>query len=352
MESGRPEQMRDDTLAPSESAVRLDICGAGSLVRALALVNALLVLVVLLRWPAGDGRVGVLLQLSWVEPAALLWLALMCMSQRLWRLRAAPLVLAVAAALGGLSALALNLMVQPLFAALAPQSGGAPWQAGLVGAVLALVFVHYLQLRARAFTPIDMQARLSELQSRIRPHFLFNTLNAASALVREQPERAEAVLDDLAELFRASVGKPGSLVSLEQEMDLARRYLDIESVRFGARMQVRWTVDASLLQIRIPALTLQPLVENAVRHGVERSSRAVQIDIDVGRRLGQIEVTVRNDLPAVHDAPPARRGGTGTALRNIRQRLHLLYDISAEVDQGEVIEDGVARWRARLRLPL
>ena len=135
-------------------------------------------------------------------------------------------------------------------------------------------------------------------------------------------------------------------------MDLARRYLDIESVRFGERMRVQWQVDDTLLQIRIPALTLQPLVENAVRHGVERSSRRVQIDIDVARRLGQIEVTVRNDLPALSDTPTPRRHGTGTALRNIRQRLHLLYDIAAEVDQGEVVEDGLARWRARLRLPL
>ena len=117
-------------------------------------------------------------------------------------------------------------------------------------------------------------------------------------------------------------------------------------------MQVQWQVDDVLLQTRIPALTLQPLVENAVRHGVERSSRAVQIDIDVARRLGQIEVTVRNDLPSLTDAPAQRRPGTGSALRNIRQRLQLLYDIAAEVDQGEIVEDGLARWRARLRLPL
>ena len=344
--------MTGESVPSNETAVRLDICGAGSLVRALVALNLLLGLVLVLQWPEGEGRIGALLLLSWVEPAALLWLALMCVTQRLWRLRAGAVVLAVATVLGGLSALGLNRLVQPLFDALAPHAAQRPWQAALVGAALALVFVHYLQLRARAFTPIDMQARLHELQSRIRPHFLFNTLNAASALVREQPERAEAVLDDLAELFRASVGKPGTLVTLEQEIDLARRYLDIESVRFGERMQVQWQVDDVLLQTRIPALTLQPLVENAVRHGVERSSRAVQIDIDVARRLGQIEVTVRNDLPSLTDAPAQRRPGTGSALRNIRQRLQLLYDIAAEVDQGEIVEDGLARWRARLRLPL
>jgi len=342
-----------DSPTPADTAVvRLDICGAGSLVRAVVLLNALLLVLWLLRLPAADGHVPMLLLLSWAEPAVLLWLAVMCLTQRLWRLRGTAVVLGVAAALGASSALGLDLMVQPLYAALAPQHATTPWKAALVAALLAVVFVHYLQLRARAFTPVDMQARLSELQSRIRPHFLYNTLNAASALVREQPERAETLLDDLAELFRASVGKPGTLVSLQQEIDLARRYLDIESVRFGARMQVRWEIDDSLLQIRIPALTLQPLVENAVRHGVERSSRPVQIDIGVARRLGQVEVTVRNDLPALGDTPTPRRNGTGTALRNIRQRLHLMYDIAAEVDQGEVMENGRARWRARLRLPL
>jgi two-component system sensor histidine kinase AlgZ len=336
----------------TDTAVRLDICSAGSLMRSLAVVNGLLLLLFLLHLPESLNEIGILLMFTWVEPAVLLWLAVMCVTQRLWRQRPAAAVLGLAMSFGGLSALAVNLLTLPLFAALAPAAGEQPWQAALVGAVLALVFVHYLQLRARAFTPMDMQARLTELQSRIRPHFLFNALNAASALMREQPERAEVVLDDLAELFRASVGKPGTLVSLEQEIDLARRYLDIEAVRFESRMQVRWNVDDSLLQIHIPALTLQPLVENAVRHGVERSSHAVRIDIDVGRRLGQIEVAVRNDLPAMNDAPAPRRNGTGTAMRNIRQRLHLLYDIAADVEQGEIVENGTARWRVRLRLPL
>ena len=336
----------------SDAAVRLDICSAGSLMRALAAANAMLLLALLLRLPDGLSEPAVLLMFAWVEPAVMLWLAAMCLSQRLWRQRAPAAVLAVALALGAASAFAVNLLTLPLFDALAPVAARQPWKAAVVGGALALGFVHYLQLRARAFTPVDMQARLSELQSRIRPHFLFNALNAASALARDQPERAEAVLDDLAELLRASVGKPGTLVSLEHEIDLARRYLAIESVRFEDRMQVHWNVDDSLLRIHLPALTLQPLVENAVRHGVERSSRPVRIDVDVGRRLGQIEVAVRNDLPALSDVPPPHRNGTGTAMRNIRQRLHLLYDIAADVEQGEIVEDGTPRWRVRLRLPL
>ena len=336
----------------TDAAVRIDICSAGSLMRALAVANAMLLLALLLQLPIGLHEPVVLLMVAWVEPAVMLWLAAMCLSQRLWRQRSPAAILAAAALLGALSAFGVNLLTLPLFDALAPAGQREPWKAAIVGGVLALAFVHYLQLRARAFTPVDIQARLSELQSRIRPHFLFNALNAASALVRDQPERAEAVLDDLAELFRASVGKPGTLVSLEHEIDLARRYLAIESVRFEGRMQVQWTIDDSLLSIHLPALTLQPLVENAVRHGVERSSRPVHIDVDVGRRLGQIEISVRNDLPALDDAAPVRHNGTGTAMRNIRQRLHLLYDIAADVDQGEIVEGGVARWRVRLRLPL
>ncbi|MDE1979219.1 MAG: sensor histidine kinase, partial [Betaproteobacteria bacterium] len=119
-------QMTAEPTPSTETAVRLDICGAGSLVRALVALNLLLALLVLLQWPQGEGRIGALLLLSWVEPAALLWLALMCMTQRLWRLRGAAAVLVVAMALGAFSALGLNLLVQPLFDALAPRAAQQP----------------------------------------------------------------------------------------------------------------------------------------------------------------------------------------------------------------------------------
>lgn len=335
-----------------ETANRIDFCSAGNLLRALLVVHGLLGVIAAVHLPDGMPMHSLVLLLSWVEPSLLLWLAVICMSQRMWRRYGTAGVLVGGALLGAACAALVRTLAQPLMEMVDPGRTLSVWQVALVAAVLAALFIRDLQLRSRAFTPMDVQARLTELQARIRPHFLFNALNAASALVREQPERAEAVLDDLAALFRASVGKPGALVTLDQEIDLARRYLDIEAVRFAHRMQVRWDVDERLLDIHLPALTLQPLVENAVRHGVERSREPVAIDIGVARRLGQIEIEVRNDLPAM-DAPAApTAGGTGTALRNIRQRLHLLYDLGADVDQGEVTENGRARWRVRLRLPL
>ncbi len=340
-------------MAESEDqAQRIDFCSAGSLLRALLVLHGALALIALWQWPQGWPWPHALLLLSWVEPALLLWLAAICVSQRWWRGYGAWVMRAWGALLAAACALGVRALAQPLIDMVDPQAAQAMWPVAMLAAVLAALFIRDLQLRSRAFTPMDVQARLTELQARIRPHFLFNALNAASALVREQPDRAEAVLDDLAALFRASVSKPGTLVSLREEIDLARRYLDIESVRFAQRMQVRWAVDDDLLDLRLPALTLQPLVENAVRHGVERSREPVAIDIDVARRLGQIDIQVRNDLPAMNDPAAPAATGTGTALRNIRQRLHLLYDIGADVDQGEIVEDGRARWRVRLRLPL
>ena len=113
----------------------------------------------------------------------------------------------------------------------------------LAGAALAAVMFQWLQLRAKATLPAETKARLAELQSRIRPHFLFNTLNTALALVRLDPARAEGVLEDLAELFRVAITDSGESVTLAEEVELARRYLAIEQIRFGDRLQVTWDLD-------------------------------------------------------------------------------------------------------------
>ena len=143
----------------------------------------------------------------------------------------------------------------------------------LAGAGLAAAMFQWLQLRAQALVPADTTARLAELQSRIRPHFLFNTLNTALALVRHDPARAEAVLEDLAELFRVAITENAESVTLAEEVELAQRYLAIEQIRFGSRLQVSWELDPDAGAARVPPLLLQPLVENAVRHGVEPATR-------------------------------------------------------------------------------
>jgi two-component system sensor histidine kinase AlgZ len=327
-----------------------DACNAGTAIRAYFLVNAVVILLALAAGPRPEQWWGPLLQgVAVAEPAAAIWLSFMCLSRRAWRSLGAAMRVVVGVAAGAAAGWLAQALVGSVLVA-GEGGGGLPdWRSALVGAALAAVFLHYLGLRAQALTPATVQARLDELQARIRPHFLFNALNAASALVREQPKQAEQVLDDLAELFRATVSRPGTLSTVAEEVDLARRYLGIEAVRFGDRMQVRWAVEPGLEGLRIPSLTLQPLVENAVRHGVESCAGPCLIDVWVTPRAGMLEIGVVNDY-----VPREGGGGKGTrvALSNITQRLRLLYDITADLRHGRVDGLDPPRYRVRIRLPL
>ena len=199
----------------------------------------------------------------------------------------------------------------------------------LTGGALAVAVTVWLRARASDVVPTDAQARLAELQARIRPHFLFNTLNTAIALVQIDPRRAEAVLEDLAELFREALASPHAKSTLGQEVALAKRYLDIESLRFGDRLKVTWHVDESLAGTVLPPLVLQPLVENAVRHGVEPCAQGAWVCIEVLQQAGKAVVTIRNSVDD-HGGADASTTGQGMALQNVRQRLHLMYDVEAD----------------------
>ncbi len=281
---------------------------------------------------------------------ALPWLVASCALRR-QRARAAALPRAALDALLG------------AVAALLPWAGlvavdlvaGGAWQGVAVaagGALGAWLLAAWLSLRERAAQPADTGARLAELQSRIRPHFLFNTLNTAVALVRADPERAEQVLEDLAELFRAALaepaGMPGGSVTLADELDLVRRYLDIEAVRFGPRLVVHWDLDARAGSARVPPLLLQPLAENAIRHGVEPAPAGGELWLRTRRRLGEVEVSVVNTVGSHVGIP-----GQGMALANVRERLRLLHDVAAQFEAGPrpPEADGRARFEARIMLP-
>jgi CheY-like chemotaxis protein len=181
----------------------------------------------------------------------------------------------------------------------------------LTGALAAWALLVWLSLRVRAQGPTGLHARYAELQSRIRPHFLFNTLNTAVALVRLDPAQAERVLEDLAELFRAALAAPDWTSTLGEEVVLARRYLDIEALRFGERLRLSWELDPALDGARLPPLLLQPLVENAVRYGVEPNEAGGEVLVRTRRRGGQVELLVRNSL----DAPAPRRPWPGAGQR-------------------------------------
>ncbi|AZP14249.1 sensor histidine kinase [Undibacterium parvum] len=193
---------------------------------------------------------------------------------------------------------------------------------------------HYFELRNRAFSPALGEAKLQALQARIRPHFLFNSLNAVLSLIRTDPRRAETVLEDLADLFRVLMRDTRDMTTLKDEIHLCEQYLSIEKLRLGERLQVSWHTenlsDTELGEIKIAALLLQPLLENAVHHGVEPSAKTSLILVAIRRNLNKIEISVSNPLHA--DARLSQ--GNHMALDNIRQRLLLLYDIEADLSYG------------------
>ena len=145
--------------------------------------------------------------------------------------------------------------------------------------------------------------------------------------MRLDPARAEHVLEDLAELFRVAISDTAESVTLAEEVELARRYLAIEQIRFGERLQVSWELDPDAGAARVPPLLLQPLVENAVRHGVEPADAGGVIRVRTRVKLGRALVSIVNSVPAEASQP-----GSGMALRNVRERLRLMHDVAAQFE--------------------
>lgn len=222
-----------------------------------------------------------------------------------------------------------------------------PLAACILAALFGFALQHYFELRSMAHSPSLMAARLQALQARIRPHFLFNSLNAVLSLIRTEPLRAESTLEDLADLFRVLMRDARDMTTLGEEIRLCRQYLSIEKVRLGERLQVKWdmtnTTDALLRRAQMPALLLQPLLENAVHYGVEPSGEPCLIKIRVSRSIDRIEIVVINPV----DTSVVVEGGNQLALGNIRERLNLLYDVEAQLTHGVV--DG--HYEVRLRFP-
>lgn len=189
---------------------------------------------------------------------------------------------------------------------------------GLLGLAAFRAHWHIRQMAVRA-----KQAELEALQARLRPHFLFNTLNTGIALVHSRPEEAERLLLDLSDLFRAALAGPAE-VTLDEELTLARRYLEIESLRFGERLELRWNVTASpadLLATRLPSLSVQPLVENAIRHGIEPDSRGGSMTIDVASEGPLLKVAVQNSVP---EGVGGSGKGHGIGVAAVRARIEAM----------------------------
>ncbi|MCW5642891.1 MAG: histidine kinase [Rhodoferax sp.] len=325
--------------APARRVPLFDACQIGVVLRAVLFVELVMAVAALF---VADSPVAWVLRLALLTgaalPATLVWLLVACALQRVLarlsmrnQVAAGVLLGALAGLYGCATLLVIGLVDQ------------APWIAcGATGATLAGALVAAMVMRERARAPAETTARLSELQSRIRPHFLFNTLNSAIALVRAEPAKAEAMLEDLSDLFRHALLDHGESATLADEIELARRYLAIEQVRFGERLQLEWELDPSADRAVLPPLLLQPLVENAVRHGVEPSEQGATVRVSTHRRGSVVVIKVTNTVPAGAGAP-----GHGVALDNVRDRLRLLHDVQAQFRSGLV--DGI--YQVRMEVP-
>lgn len=191
--------------------------------------------------------------------------------------------------------------------------------------------LYYLDLLQRAYSPAIAEARLQALQARIRPHFLFNSLNAVLSLIRSQPQRAETALEDMAELFRVLMADNRALVPLSQEITLCQQYLSIEKLRLDERLMVEWRIADIPNSLMIPPLILQPLVENAVYHGIETLAQGGTIVINITTSAQSLLLRISNPL----SPRPEKSGGNKMALKNIRERLRLHYDLEAQLRQYE-----------------
>jgi len=215
--------------------------------------------------------------------------------------------------------------------------------AAIVAAVLLRYLYHVHQQQERGLAA--SRARFEALQARIRPHFLFNSMNTIAALTRADPVLAEEVVQDLSDLFRATLADAERLVSLETELELTRSYVRIEGQRLGRRLEVAWDLEDLPMDARVPGLILQPLVENAVYHGIEPAHDGGVVTIAGRYRRGKVNLSVRNTLPPV--GQESHRSGNQIAVDNVRSRLAVRYGDEASLTVGRV--DG--EYQVRLTFP-
>ena len=199
----------------------------------------------------------------------------------------------------------------------------------LIGLALRYFFVQY---ESQKTLEIQARSRLQALQARIRPHFLFNSMNTIASLTHIEPDLAEQAIVNLSELFRASLAAEAS-IPLQQELELTRSYIQLESLRLGDRLSVNWQIADNRILASLPALTLQPLVENAIYHGVEPLPDGGVIDISIDRVDDFIRISISN--PLLENRTEQHREGNRMAVNNIRERLQIAFAGEATMQQVE-----------------
>lgn len=322
----------------SHSAGLPDFRNLGVVLRILVLVNGLAVAALLVRNARLDALFGEALEMAVrVEfPLVLSVAALFTLQPALRRLRYWGGVAAVLATVA-----AVALATEALLAPVLVDDAGPRDLFWTVVAAAASLFYFYQRSAAQA--PALAEARLLALTARMRPHFLFNSLNGVLGVLRRDPRRAEQGLEELADLFRALMQDNRELVPLGDEISLCERYLSLENLRLGERLRVDWQRDPAAEAVLVPPLMLQPLVENAVYHGIEPAAAPGTVSIAIVRRGPEVLITIAN--PCLEAA--SHHIGNRMALDNIRERLMLFYDLEATLDTEQ---DGQT-FKVRILLP-
>lgn len=275
-------------------------------------------------WERGIGRF--VYEAAFFEPALLAsFVALYALSPFLAGMRYLPacaLILFVVLSIAGTFTLTVGSYVSP------SQDGSLIVRVLALTALVVAVLLGYLRLRAKAFSPALTEARLQALQARIRPHFLYNSLNAVLSLIRRDPKRAELALEDLADLFRVLMSDGRRFVRLSEEIALLERYASIEQLRLGERLRIAWDIDGAPQDALVPPLVLQPLLENAVYHGVEPGVGIGEVTVHIEARGKRVLVRLGNPFHPDH----AQRPGNRMALDNLRERLQLFFDAEARME--------------------
>ncbi|MEZ5605003.1 MAG: histidine kinase [Burkholderiaceae bacterium] len=323
--SGPPRRRLTDG---ADLPVLPDCCNLGTMVRVLLPLN---LGVVLLGWllPAAGVDYWPMLETALrVDAVAAASLLTLCPLRR--SVNGAPRWVQWVVGLGVPSAFAIVVAVG---SAEPPAPGVAAFAAWLMPRVLlaagiAWALIEYLRLRQLSLQPSQAEGRLQALQARIRPHFLFNSLNTVLGLMRSDPRKAERTLENLADLFRVFMKDSRELVPLDDEVLLCKEYLTIEKLRLADRLGVRWELDGMPGDALLPSLLLQPLVENAVHHGIEPNQEPGEIRVSIAKSGDRVRVEIANPLP---DAPPTRPGNH-MALSNVRERLDLTFDVEGQLE--------------------
>ncbi|HWQ38116.1 MAG TPA: histidine kinase [Burkholderiales bacterium] len=218
-------------------------------------------------------------------------------------------------------------LVTQFAAGLFDAGGGGFVRQWFLAGLATLVLLGYFDLRSRALSPAVTEARLQALQARIRPHFFFNSINAVLSLVRSEPRRAEEALHDLAELFRVLMTDGRDLIPLRRELEICEQYLGIEQLRLGDRLRVEWRTEGVPGDAMVPPLMLQPVLENAVYHGIEPEAGPGTVTVTIRRSGDHLRINLCNP----YRGEGRQQSGNRMALANIRERLQLHFDAEANL---------------------